>query len=249
MIDIGSSTDDQFEGDLDEFDEESGFEEDFDDQAESEEDGEFITDGDPLSLDEVFAAMGEGHPEAAEALLERWGEDAEENVRHAQSAAKELLTPGLQASLEHAGVIDNPEFIELAARLGRQMSDGEGRVSLDALSDGERDHLEDQHTELTTRINDALDRGDSAGAQVLDDARRRVAQRITGEAVSRSPVERVPSRRASLEDRHTKLTRALHDALDRGNHKEVQRLDAERNSVARKLVGNGPIVGQLATDI
>lgn len=252
MIDIMSDMDDQFHDDPDELDDEFGLDGTPGGSPEDGGDGTFITDGEPLSLDEVFTAMERGHPEAAAALRERWGEDAEENVQYAQSAANELLTPGLYASLEDAGVTGTPDFIELAARLGRQMA-GEagdvGSVSLNALSDSERDQLEDQHAELTTMINDALDRGDPKGAQIHDDARRQIAARIVGQAAGRGPVESVPSRRTILEDRHTKLTRALHDALDRGNHKEVENLDRARNEVARKLVGNGPIIGQITNEV
>ena len=40
----------------------------------------------------------------------------------------------------------------------------------------------------------------------------------------------------SVEDQHMRLTRAMYDALDRGDNKEAQRLDDERRVIASKIM-------------
>lgn len=47
----------------------------------------------------------------------------------------------------------------------------------------------------------------------------------------------------SLEDQHRKLSAEINDALDRGDRATAERLDEQRNRIAQKIVGTGPIVG------
>lgn len=49
--------------------------------------------------------------------------------------------------------------------------------------------------------------------------------------------------KGSLEDQHRKLSADINDALDRGDRRTAERLDAQRTAIADKLVGRNPIVG------
>ena len=47
----------------------------------------------------------------------------------------------------------------------------------------------------------------------------------------------------ALEERHTDLSAAIHEALDRGDRRTAEKLEAARTRVARRIVGAQPIIG------
>ena len=81
---------------------------------------------------------------------------------------------------------------------------------------------------------------DSA-ADVVNDVLRVAAETLA--RVDGHQDERQTDTRASLVERHTELSTRIHEALDRGDRRTAERLEAHRTRIARRLIGLQPIIG------
>lgn len=106
-------------------------------------------------------------PDGARDLVARWGkpgsESFAENWGHARHAAQELSSPALIEALDGAGLGDHPIILQLAADIGRRMSEGSSNQGLASAAAtpqniSQREQINRELSDLTSLINTDPDR-------------------------------------------------------------------------------------------
>ncbi|MHA1536204.1 MAG: hypothetical protein ACTSUD_01500, partial [Alphaproteobacteria bacterium] len=115
-------------------------------------------------------------------LAREWGGDFKANAELAMRAAEvfggdDLMEMVDRAEIDGVKLGDHPQFVKAFAAVGRAMREAEPLIGM---SGGGGADLERRHADLTRRLNDAIDRGDSALVQRLDSERNRVSARLVG---------------------------------------------------------------------
>lgn len=132
-----------------------------------------------VEADKTFA-------EETEAELKRkWGADYEENQEFANRAANTLLGDRLEEArhMQTASgryILDHPVFVEMFARLGRNMQEGTNLGG--PISQSARDSLQEKIDKLQEDIDTARARGDRDRAQRLYTEQQGLYEQLTGEA-------------------------------------------------------------------
>ena len=115
-------------------------------------------------------------------LTREWGGEYKANAELAMRAAEvfggdDLMEMVDRAEIDGVKLGNHPQFVKAFAAVGRAMREAEPLIG--AAGGGAND-LERRHADLTRRLNDAIDRGDSALVQRLDNERNRVSARLVG---------------------------------------------------------------------
>lgn len=124
----------------------------------------------------------EATDKAGAELAREWGGDFKASAELAARAAEvfggdDLMELVDRAEIDGVKLGDHPQFVKAFAAVGRAMREAEPLIGMPG--DGAAD-LERRHADLTRRLNDAIDRGDSALVQRLDSERNRVSARLVG---------------------------------------------------------------------
>ncbi len=114
-------------------------------------------------------------------LKSEWGNDFDSNTALASRAGRELFGDDydsvLGATLENGSLLmDTPFMLRMLARIGREMSEG----SMDVLTAGEKETINDQIEDLRSRSAEAMNEGKTRLANELYQQEQALLNKISG---------------------------------------------------------------------
>ncbi len=122
--------------------------------------------------DDAAAESGEAE------LRKNWGSDYDANIAFANRAAEQYPALGEVELRDNTLLGSHPEFIRLAASLGRLTSEGAPQAGLQGSEAGV--NLQQEFQRLTGEIHTAHSAGDSNTANQLDAQRRKISEQLHG---------------------------------------------------------------------
>ena len=97
--------------------------------------------------------------------------------------------------------------------------------------------IEFQRSDLTRKLFDAIDAGDTARADKLAKRRERLTMRLVGEGPGGTVAGLGEGERRNIEIQRNDLTRRFHDALDAGDTANADKLARQRRRLTERLFG------------